>query len=175
MSSSSPHEPFGSSQSTFPQLNFTAEEFANCLKVLSQVNAATTEQMIQSSFELPLRELQDHVQNAAKKFSTVAELMETPSWNGTTTDPEIITVLVNRRDFAFHYDARTSRLNLVQEVWEFTIISFLNVRELAMLRPSCRWCNEQWRNTIYTFRVPEEVPTIEEAMRVSFNLSKQKV
>ena len=45
-------------------------------------------------------------------------------WSGTTSDPEIITVLVNRRDFAFHYDAKTSRLDLhvdlhvVQEVWE---------------------------------------------------------
>ena len=24
-----------------------------------------------------------------------------------------------------------------------------------MLRPTCKWCNEQWRCTIYTFRVPQ--------------------
>ena len=66
-------------------------------------------------------------------------------WNGTTTDPEIITVLVNNRDEAFHYDAETSRLNLVQEVWEHEIIPFFNVKELAMLRPTCRWCDEQWQ------------------------------
>ena len=50
--------------------------------------------------------------------------------NGTTSDPEIITVLVNRRDFAFHYDAKTPtcRLDLVQEVWEHEIIPFFNVR-----------------------------------------------
>jgi len=100
-----------------------------------------------------------------------------PFWNGTTTDPEIITVLVNNRDEAFHYDAETSRLDLVQEVWEHEIIPFFNVKELAMLRPTCRWCDEQWQEFLKrnTFRVPEEVPTIDEAMRVGFNLSKQKV
>ena len=68
-----------------------------------------------------------------------------PFWNGTTTDPEIIAVLVNNKDDAFHYDAETSRLNLVQEVWEHVIIPFLNVKELAVLRPTCRWCDEQWQ------------------------------
>ena len=99
-----------------------------------------------------------------------------PFWNGTTTDPEIITVLVNNRDEAFHYDAKTSRLNLVQEVWEHEIIPFLNVKELAMLRPTCKWCDKQWQEFLKrnTFRVPEEVPTIDEAMRVGFNLAKQK-
>ena len=100
-----------------------------------------------------------------------------PFWNGTTTDPAIITVLVNNRDEAFHYDAETSRLDLVQDVWEFKIIPFLNVKELAMLRPTCKWCDEQWQEflTRNTFRVPEQVPTIDEAMRVGFNLAKQKV
>ena len=99
-----------------------------------------------------------------------------PFWNGTTTDPEIIAVLVNNRDEAFHYDAETSRLDLVQDVWEFKIIPFFNVKELAMLRPTCRWCEEQWQEFLKrnTFRVPEQVPTIDEAMRIGFNLSKQK-
>jgi len=99
-----------------------------------------------------------------------------PFWNGTTTDPEIIAVLVNNRDEAFHYDAETSRLDLVQEVWEFKIVPFFNVKELAMLRPTSRWCDEQWQEFLKrnTFRVPEQVPTIEEAMTVGFNLAKQK-
>ena len=99
-----------------------------------------------------------------------------PFWNGTTTDPEIIAVLVNNRDEAFHYDAETSRLSLVQEVWEHKIIPFFNVKELAMLRPICRWCDEQWQEFLKknTFRVPEQVPTINEAMRIGFNLAVQK-
>ena len=86
-------------------------------------------------------------------------------------------MLVNNRDEAFHYDAETSRLNLVQEVWEHEIIPFFNVKELAMLRPTCRWCDEQWQEFLKrnTFRVPEQVPTIDEAMRIGFNLAKQKV
>ena len=96
--------------------------------------------------------------------------------NGTTNNVKIITVVVNRRDDAFHYDVKTSRINLVQDVWEYEILSYLNVRELALLRPTCRWCNEQWqeflkRNTLW---VPQQVSTIDEAMRVGFNLSKQK-
>jgi len=100
-----------------------------------------------------------------------------PFWNGTTTDPEIITVLVNNRDEAFHYDVETSRLDLVQEVWEHVIIPFFNVKELAVLRPTCKWCDEQWQEFLKrnTFRVPEQVPTINEAMRIGFNLAKQKV
>ena len=99
-----------------------------------------------------------------------------PFWNGTTTDPEIIAVLVNNRDEAFHYEAETSRLDLVQDVWEFKIVPFFNVRELAMLRPTCKWCEEQWQEFLKrnTFRVPEQVPTINEAMRIGFNLAKQK-
>jgi len=83
---------------------------------------------------------------------------------------------VNNRDEAFHYDAETSRLNLVQEVWEHEIIPFFNVKELAMLRPTCKWCDEQWQEFLKrnTFRVPEQVPTIDEAMRIGFNLAKQK-
>ena len=100
-----------------------------------------------------------------------------PFWNGTTIDPEIIAVLKSNRDDAFHYDEETSRLDLVQEVWEFTIIPFLNVKELALFRPTCRWCDEQWQEFLKrnTFRVPEQVPTIDEAMRIGFNLSKQKI
>ena len=85
-------------------------------------------------------------------------------------------MLVNNRDEAFHYEAETSRLDLVQDVWEFKIIPFFNVKELAMLRPTCRWCEEQWQEFLKrnTFRVPGQVPTIDEAMRIGFNLAKQK-
>ena len=84
--------------------------------------------------------------------------------------------LENRKDYASHYNAKTSRLNLVQEVWELEIIPYLNVKELALLRPTCRWYDEQWQTFLKrnTFRVPEQVLTIEEAMRIGFNLAKQK-
>jgi len=112
----------------------------------------------------------------SKKPRTLPPSPHGPFWNGTTIDPEIITVLVNNRDEAFHYDVETSRLDLVQEIWEHEIIPFLNVKELAMLRPTCRWCEEQWQEFLKrnTFHVPEQVPTINEAMRIGFNLAKQK-
>ena len=114
--------------------------------------------------------------NITTRLSIASQLVATPCWNGTTTNSEIIAVLKSNRDDAFHYDEETSRLDLVQEVWEHEIIPYLNVKELAMLRPTCRWCNEQWQEFLKrsTFRVPEQVPTIDEAMRVGFNLAKQK-
>ena len=60
-----------------------------------------------------------------------------PFWNGTTNNAKTIAVLENERDRAFHYDARVSRLHLVQDVWKHEIIPYLNVRELAVLRPTC--------------------------------------
>ena len=82
----------------------TDEEYAICLKVLSQVNAATTEQMIQSktSLEIFLNKIQTTALNIATRLSTASQLVASPFWNGTTTDPEIIAVLVNNRDEAFH-------------------------------------------------------------------------
>ena len=161
----------------------TDEEYAICLKVLSQVNAATTEQMIHSktTLEIFLNKIQTtaphYAMNLTTRLSNASQLVASPFWNGTTTNSEIIAVLKSNRDDAFHYDAETSRLDLVLEVWEHEIIPYLNVKELAVLRPTCRWCDEQWQEFLKrdTFRVPEQVPTIDEAMRIGFNLSKQKV
>ena len=46
-----------------------------------------------------------------------------------------------------------------------------------MLHPTCRWSDKQWHVFLErnTFRVPEEVPSIDEAMRVGTILSKQKI
>ena len=111
-----------------------------------------------------------------RRSSRVGQQKYGSFWNGTTSDPEIVTVLVNNKDEAFHYDTETSRLDLVQEVWEHVIIPFFNVKELAKLRSTCKWCDEQWQEFLKrnTFRVPEQVPTINEAMRIGFNLAKQK-
>ena len=60
----------------------------------------------------------DATSKGSKKPRILPPSPHGPFWNGTTTDAEIIAVLVNNRDEAFHYDAETSRLNLVQEVWD---------------------------------------------------------
>ena len=92
----------------------TDEEYAICLKVLSQVNAATTEQMIQSktTLEIFLNKIQttapNYAMNLTTKLSNASQLVASPFWNGTTTNSEIIAVLKSNRDDAFHYDAETS-------------------------------------------------------------------
>ena len=66
---------------------------------------------------------------------------------------------------------------LSSDILNYLIIPCLNVKDLALFRPTCRWCNKQWQEFLKrnTFRVPEQVRTIEEAMIVGFNLAKQKV
>ena len=160
---------------TRTSFDFTDEEYANFLKVSNQINAATPEILDGPSLELLLPLALNVVRKASLSKQWIA--LSVSCWNGTTSDPKIIAVLKSKRDDAHHYDAETSRLDLVQEVWEFKIIPFFNVKELALLRPTCKWCDEQWQEFLKrnTFRVPEQVPTIDEAMRIGFNLSIQKV
>ena len=51
--------------------------------------------------------------NGSKKPRILPPSPHGPFWNGTTTDPEIIAVLKSRQDEAFHYDAETSRFDLL--------------------------------------------------------------
>ena len=120
-----------------PNYNFTDEEYANFLKVSNQINAATPEMLDEPSLELLLPLALNVVRKASLSKQWIS--LSVSCWNGTTSDREIIAVLKSNRDEAFHYDEETSRLNLVQEVWEHEIIPFFNVKELAMLRPTCRW------------------------------------
>ena len=160
------------------QLNITDEEYATCLKVLQQVNEATTETLLEILLVNAQSALKHVLVNLTTRVSTDESLSLVcgQHWNGKTANLQTIAVLESNRDDAFHYDVETSRLDLVQEVWEHEIIPYLNVKELALLRPTCKWCDQQWLEFLKrnTFRVPEQVPTLEEAMRVGFNLSKQK-
>ena len=95
----------------------TDEEYAICLKVHQRINAATTEQITQSktTLEIFLNKIQTtaphYAMNLTTRLSNALQLVATPFWNGTTTDPEIIAVLKSNRDDAFHYDTETSRLD----------------------------------------------------------------
>ena len=86
----------------------TDEEYAICLKVHQRINAATTEQMFQSKTPLELlvvlQQLQTYAQNTVNRLSSASQLVATPFWNGTTSDPEIIAVLESNRDDVFHQD-----------------------------------------------------------------------
>ena len=97
--------------------------------------------------------------------------------NGTTSSVATIAVLEGNRDYARHYEASKSTLTLLPDVWAYSIVPFLHIRERAGLRPTCKWCDEQWQ--IFLARkqlhVPQEVPTIDEAMRIGRILSKQKI
>ena len=142
---------------------FTDEEYATFLKVLNQVNATTPEISEIHVLDKPsLVLLQAHALNVIHCLYQKMSLnkpwisLSLSCWNGVTTNPETIAVLESNRDDAVHYHAETSRLDLVQEVWEFKIIPFFNVKELALLRPTCKWCDEQWQEFLKrnTFRVP---------------------
>ena len=157
------HKKPRSSMQVTTTARFTDEEYATCLKVLKQVNA-TTPEMSEILDEPSLELLQTHAVNVIRKMSLSKQWVLSSAvssflhWNGVTTNPQTIAVLESNRDDAFHYDVETSRLDLVQEVWMHEIIPFFNVKELAMLRPTCKWCEEQWQEFLKrnTFRVPEQ-------------------
>lgn len=157
-----------------PRMNFTDEEYATFLKVLQQVNEATPEMLL-----LHLRPSLKHVHsfalNLVEKVSNddSLSLICGPSSSGATTNSEATSV-----SDAIHSESTRSFFDLLPAViLEHKIIPFLNVRDLAVLRPTCRWSDKQWHVFLErnTFRVPEEVPTIDEAMRVGTILSKQKI
>jgi len=111
-----------------------------------------------------------------RRSNRVARQKYGPCWSGTTTDLNTTLVLDTRKYQASHYDAKKSRLNLLQDVWEYKIVPLLNMTELAVLRPTCTWFEQRWqdfcgRNQI---RVPQDVPTIDQALEIASILSEQK-
>jgi len=85
-------------------------------------------------------------------------------------------VLDTRKNQASHYDAKKSRLNLLQDVWEYKIVPLLHVTDLAVLRRTCAWFERHWQDFLARnqIRVPQDLPTIEKAMFFASILSEQK-
>ena len=104
-SSSKKQRSSGQSTTITAQMNFTDEEYAICLKVLQQVNAATPETLHQAEPSLEL--LKTLALNVTKKAWIGKQWISVSvcCWNGITTNSETIAVLKSNRDDAFHYDA----------------------------------------------------------------------
>ena len=111
-----------------------------------------------------------------RRSNRVAQQKYGPCWRGTTNDLNTTLVLDTRKYQASHYDAKKSRLNLLQDVWEYKIVPLLNVIELAVLRPTCTWFEQRWQGFLARnqIRVPQDVPTIKKAMEIASTLSEQK-
>ena len=111
-----------------------------------------------------------------RRSNRVARQKYGPCWSGTTTDLNTTLVLDTRKYQASHYDAKKSRLNLLQDVWEYKIVPLLNVTELAVLRPTCTWFEQRWQDFLAKnqIRIPQDVPTIDQAMEIASILSEQK-
>ena len=111
-----------------------------------------------------------------RRSSRVAQQKYGPCWSGTTSDTNTILVLDTRKNQASHYDTKKSRLNLLQDVWEYKIVPLLNVTELAVLRPTCTWFEQRWQDFLARNQicVPQDVPTIDQAMFFASILCEQK-
>ena len=111
-----------------------------------------------------------------RRSSRVARQKYGPCWSGTTSDTNTILVLDTRKNQASHYDAKKSRLKLLQDVWAYKIIPLLHVAELAVLRPTCTWFEQRWQDFLARnlICVPQDVPTIDQAMFFASILSEQK-
>ena len=111
-----------------------------------------------------------------RRSNRVAQQKYGPCWIGTTSDLNTTLVLDTRKNQASHYDAKKSRLNLLQDVWEYKIVPLLNVSELVVLRPTCTWFEQRWQDFLARNQicVPQDVPTIDQAMFFASILSEQK-
>ena len=137
-------------------MNFTDEEYATFLKVLQQVNEATPE-MLLLHLGPSLKQVHSFALNLVKKVSNddSSSLICGPSSSGATTNSEATSV-----SDAIHSESTRSFFYLLPaDILDDKIIPFLNVRDLAVLRPTCRWSDKQWHVFLErnTFRVPEEV------------------
>jgi len=94
----------------------------------------------------------------------------------TTSDSATLTVLERNRDYAVHYEAQKSTITLLPDVWSYHIIPFLHIRERGALCPTCKWFDKQWHVFLERklIRVPEDISTIDGAMKVGHIFSKRK-
>ena len=104
-----------------------------------------------------------------------------PSWNGRTTDIDIIDNLARLRPLAVHYNANvTSHFirDIPEMLWCQKILRpFLNLEDLSILRRTNTFFQSYWESVLTqnVIRVPQGCPTVEKAMAVALVFSAQKV
>jgi hypothetical protein len=103
------------------------------------------------------------------------------SFNGKTTDIDIIDNLTRLSPLAVHYNANVTN-QFIRDIpemlwWQKILQPFLNLEDLSILRRTNTFFQSYWVSVLAqnTIRVPQGCPTVEKAMALAVVFSAQKV
>ena len=102
-----------------------------------------------------------------------------PSWNGRTTDIDIIDNLARLSPLAVHYNANVTN-QFIRDVpemlwWQKILQPFLNLEDLSILRCTNTFFQTYWESVLKqnVIRVPQGCPTLEKAMALAVIFSEK--
>jgi len=103
-----------------------------------------------------------------------------PSWNGKTTDLDIIDNLTRLSPLAVHYNANVTN-QFIRDIpemlwWQKILQPFLNLEDLSILRCTNTFFQLYWESVLQQnlIRVPQGCPTVEKAMDLAVIFSERK-
>ena len=103
-----------------------------------------------------------------------------PSWNGKTTDLDIIDNLTRLSPLAVHYNANVTN-QFIRDIpemlwWQKILQPFLNLEDLSILRCTNTFFQTYWESVLKqnVIRVPQGCPTLEKAMALAVVFSEKK-
>jgi hypothetical protein len=105
-----------------------------------------------------------------------------PSWNGKTTEDDIIDNLTRLSPLAVHYNANVTN-QFIRDIpemlwWQKILQPFLNTEDLSILRCTNTFFQSYWEGVVLiqnVIRVPQGCPTVEKAMALAVVFSTKKV
>jgi len=103
-----------------------------------------------------------------------------PSWNGKTTDLDIIDNLTRLSPLAVHHNANVTN-QFIRDIpemlwWQKILQPFLNLEDLSILRRTNTFFQTYWESVLRQnlIRVPQGCPTLEKAMALAVVFSERK-
>ena len=159
------------------------ETAARILQLEQRLQSAEEENARLQSFEEENHRLEEEVQQLRALNSSMREgmIQYGTSYNGKTTDVDIIDNLTRLSPLAVHYNANVTN-QFIRDIpellwWQKILRPFLNLEDLSILRRTNTFFQSYWESVLKqnVIRVPQGCPTVEKAMAVAVVFSAQKV
>jgi hypothetical protein len=147
----------------------------------SENKVARLEERLQLQEEENNQRLQVQEEENQRLTAVIGNMRCGPSWNGKTTDIDIIDNLTRLSPLAVHYNANVTNqfIRDISEMlwWQKILQPFLNLEDLFILRRTNTFFQSYWVSVLAqnTIRVPQGCPTVEKAMALAVVFSAQKV
>ena len=151
----------------------------------AEVEVAILEETLQSAEDevarLEARLQQQEAENIQRLLAMREGVLRCgQSWNGKTTDVDIIDNLDRLGLLAVHYNANVTN-QFIRDIpemlwWQKILQPFLNLEDLTILRRTNTFFQSYWESVLVqnTIRVPQGCPTVEKAMALALVFSEKK-